>query len=737
MSRSFLVWLTVSAGFLVVIACVYVALRSQEPVPVGHDQDSSWWVDDAFWTRSQSRTRVPGGKSITSHSTRVAVSQPEFQRVTDGVAVNTDGFRASLTKAGIRFVGGDLGSESEFEWSLDGASIGALDLDVTSGWQTSGNVAQRRIGGEGTEVIEHMLATDFGIERSWVLSAQPASGGDFVVSTALSGVEVTSTNSDGSRLIDPDGHEYLITAPVLVDSEGTRLPMTAEDGGDRLDYRLTEERMASLTFPVAIDPVIQYPSLHSSLGGTVVRETKLSVSGDQGVFILRRDGDTQFDALIRFDATAGLDSHFVDSTTSLRLSAYSALVEGDTPGHFRFVDPGIVGSLPWDTLYWTTSEFVNPGGPGSPPLFSSTTLGPILAQSKYEAARLANGWVRINFKPGNAIDLSVFDTDTILGTNSVWADHYDGYWDVASNENRNEFAVSYASASAVPRVLFFRRVGQQVSLLSTVDFSSEPILPQDVTPPMVALTDDGRYLIMTKYSDTEIRVRWYSSEGQLEDAWSGLNAIVPGLAPLRLDFAAEKLVTDGTTFLLISAASSGDLLFSWLDQDGRPDGFPSAASTVSAVAGTNVAPGVAQVYGAEAIAPREYAIVTRDGASMFFHRVRFDRDADGDRLTDLLDNCPDATNADQLDSDSDSIGDACDSDIDGDGVNNGSDPCPYIAFETVCSGDADGDGVPDGDEHALARYDPNTRPGATELCDGKDNNGNGQIDEGTGCNQCD
>lgn len=58
-------------------------------------------------------------------------------------------------------------------------------------------------------------------------------------------------------------------------------------------------------------------------------------------------------------------------------------------------------------------------------------------------------------------------------------------------------------------------------------------------------------------------------------------------------------------------------------------------------------------------------------------------DPDADGLIDTLDNCPDAANADQTDSDLDGSGDVCDEDIDGDGVENGSDPCPYIAGQLV------------------------------------------------------
>src|SRR5579871_3589758 len=68
-------------------------------------------------------------------------------------------------------------------------------------------------------------------------------------------------------------------------------------------------------------------------------------------------------------------------------------------------------------------------------------------------------------------------------------------------------------------------------------------------------------------------------------------------------------------------------------------------------------------------------------------------DMDGDGIPDGLDNCPFVPNRDQLDTDGDGVGDACDN-------------CPTLANKSqldtngngigdVCDPDLDGDGVPD------------------------------------------
>jgi hypothetical protein len=70
-------------------------------------------------------------------------------------------------------------------------------------------------------------------------------------------------------------------------------------------------------------------------------------------------------------------------------------------------------------------------------------------------------------------------------------------------------------------------------------------------------------------------------------------------------------------------------------------------------------------------------------------------DSDGDGIVDNQDNCPDEPNEDQSDIDQDGTGDACDDDIDGDGLKNN--------FETKYgldpyNQDTDGNGIFDGDE---------------------------------------
>jgi len=97
-------------------------------------------------------------------------------------------------------------------------------------------------------------------------------------------------------------------------------------------------------------------------------------------------------------------------------------------------------------------------------------------------------------------------------------------------------------------------------------------------------------------------------------------------------------------------------------------------------------------------------------------------DSDGDGVPDDVDNCPNDANPSQENFDTDGIGDVCDTctDLDGDGYGReGLDNSGCIHTEYDCN-DCD-----------LAIY-----PGATETCNGKDDDCDVQTDEGLGTTTC-
>ncbi|AHM59698.1 bacterial ig-like domain-containing protein [Flammeovirgaceae bacterium 311] len=194
------------------------------------------------------------------------------------------------------------------------------------------------------------------------------------------------------------------------------------------------------------------------------------------------------------------------------------------------------------------------------------------------------------------------------------------------------------------------------------------------------------------------------------------------------------------------------------DQDNNPlagirvDFAVSGANAVNGFANTN-ASGVAQFCYTPALAGTDNIVATVGGISdnaMNEVTVVADEDSDEDGIPDSEDNCPSVPNPDQEDMDEDGEGDACDNDIDGDGLVNLGDCDPYdpnTGAQTTSFPDIDGDGygdpgqptaecgVPEGNVlngDDCDDRDASVYPGAPEIPgDGIDNNCNGMIDEGS------
>lgn len=117
-------------------------------------------------------------------------------------------------------------------------------------------------------------------------------------------------------------------------------------------------------------------------------------------------------------------------------------------------------------------------------------------------------------------------------------------------------------------------------------------------------------------------------------------------------------------------------------------------------------------------------------------------DPDGDGVGSEFDNCPETPNPEQLDTDGDGQGDACDSDSDGDGVPDTADNCPKTpnpeqrdlsgnGVGNACTDDIDGDGVDDEADTCPELANPEQRTSENGEC--RDSDGDGIADVADNC----
>ncbi|MEX2237622.1 MAG: thrombospondin type 3 repeat-containing protein [Dehalococcoidia bacterium] len=116
-------------------------------------------------------------------------------------------------------------------------------------------------------------------------------------------------------------------------------------------------------------------------------------------------------------------------------------------------------------------------------------------------------------------------------------------------------------------------------------------------------------------------------------------------------------------------------------------------------------------------------------------------DSDGDGPIDSEDNCPNAANSDQADTDGDGEGDACDGDDDGDGVPDVDDDCAATPTGTNIAAD----GCPDPDDDDVSTFGGDNCPSLAndqtntdsdsqgDACDSDDDN-DGDLDGPDNCN---
>jgi hypothetical protein len=189
-----------------------------------------------------------------------------------------------------------------------------------------------------------------------------------------------------------------------------------------------------------------------------------------------------------------------------------------------------------------------------------------------------------------------------------------------------------------------------------------------------------------------------------------------------------RLTTIISMVLLATTAQAAEMQSSSFTLQGGHVNAGSRADMAPAQPSTNIGSVGATAGGGIAHGDSTGATVSLAGGywaveSALFASATGTDDADGDGQPDSTDNCIDRSNADQLDSDLDGFGNACDADWNNDGVVGGSDYLVFSAAFGAIAGDthynpvvdSDGDGTIGGSDYLLFSAQFGTQPGPSGL----------------------
>jgi subtilisin family serine protease len=213
---------------------------------------------------------------------------------------------------------------------------------------------------------------------------------------------------------------------------------------------------------------------------------------------------------------------------------------------------------------------------------------------------------------------------------------------------------------------------------------------------------------------------------------STVQVFAPGVSIVSGWLSSGYVYSDGTSMASPAVAGIAALMLA-------KDAALTAAQTKTIIMNTvDAVPALAGLAstGGRVNAAKAVAYVTAGGP-----------DADYDGVQDSADDCPADRNTDQVDTDGDGLGDACDPDVDDDAVTNTTDNCPTVGnpgqadADSDGQGDAcdstprgtddDGDGVPAADDNCPAEANPSQQDtdhdGLGDACD-TDRDGDGVLD---------
>jgi hypothetical protein len=222
---------------------------------------------------------------------------------------------------------------------------------------------------------------------------------------------------------------------------------------------------------------------------------------------------------------------------------------------------------------------------------------------------------------------------------------------------------------------------------------------EQISYPVVAANSGHLLVVASVYHDSAALdkdiVCWYTATGDVDS----LNSLSTIAGTTAAENYPELSHVQGTTFVC-TFVKQQSLYASWSDNAGANWTTPAQISSVTEQVVEEYR--TADIGDGGKYVMYEYRIAG-DSTVRLALKPLVPQDADGDGITDALDNCPSVSNPTQADVDTDGKGDACDNcptianpsqtDGDGDGIGDACDNC--LTITNPSQADADGDGIGD------------------------------------------
>lgn len=285
-------------------------------IPYGHE----------FWRPGTGKTAAASSRGLAATDGKVGRIIDRVRhafksdRASGGVTVDAGTYRAAAGNSGIRFaprIPEGRSGDMAFEFQVRTHSVSRGDEVLFSPEEhphdtlALGNTIQTLLNPD-PQLVEHLEASERGVEISWILSAPGPSSGNLRIEVQFAGAEFAGETESGYHFADGNGIPRVRMSEVLLvdaDLNKTTLPVSLNENSFSIE--LDDSVLRSAKFPIVIDPVLspQFELDQPVLGLAKTAQFSPSVAAGPDNFMVvwqdkdRVDGFDIFAARITPDGT--------------------------------------------------------------------------------------------------------------------------------------------------------------------------------------------------------------------------------------------------------------------------------------------------------------------------------------------------------------------------------------------------------------------------------------------------